>query len=691
MFDIKEKEKVGFVPKIIVPRIDGTMIKDIKLLTKENDEYDFSVYSYDPDDQKVVKIVEKWKSEKLVKPYIEDHGPIRNIRKNYLVEDGRFVMQELKIPPPDSGKVWDTINIDLTDNFFVVIDEDITFNNGIDKVNRWKGRIIVDGGTSFEQVFKFDEVSSMFVNPSDFGKVLFNAGGAKVAYESPKLQMIRLAMQKTSTPISRNISQNFGMDGKTIYRSPSSVITNNGVKEGDDLVIDLSDIAKARNLDIKIINTDEFKKVGKHIANDLLNVHERYPIDCLFGFTFLAPIASQIVNSKKWSGGRIGLWITGSSQCGKSHTALLFQNFFGEFMGDKSTFGWGGTPLGTQDGGYYFKDAIFMVDDFKIATFQSIHQVIMVLQNYTDGTSRTRFNMSSGHVEEGKPIRGSLLITGEDLLDDVGSIMNRYHVVRMDKVYKNKSAYSKTKDYTEFYSGFMGRYIAWLLKDPKSVDKIVVRIEKWKSELLESYSDLDIDRIAQSFAYNLVGFEMFCRFLEKNGFISMEKQIEMVKIHKNNLFGNIDAHIEGAKEATVSEIFINTLADLINSGAVKIYETSEKKPKPRNFKDDYVGFDDFDEYLYFWGVPVLNAVNKAAGLGKGLNNSKENLINELVKEGIMDPHIKKDGTFGGNLFPKSLYGKTQKTWRILKSALGYGREDMVTVVYEDDDVIDDDW
>ena len=37
----------------------------------------------------------------------------------------------------------------------------------------------------------------------------------------------------------------------------------------------------------------------------------------------------------------------------------------------------------------------------------------------------------------------------------------------------------------------------------------------------------------------------------------------------------------------------------------------------------------------------------------------------------------------GNTFGKPLYGKTQVTWRILKSALGYGREDMASVVYDE--------
>ncbi len=169
----------------------------------------------------------------------------------------------------------------------------------------------------------------------------------------------------------------------------------------------------------------------------------------------------------------------------------------------------------------------------------------------------------------------------------------------------------------------------------------------------------------------------FKKFLEENGFISAKNRVEMVKIHKNNLFLHIDKNVMDVKEATVSEVFINTLADLINSGAVKIHTVTKDVDSIHDFHEEYVGFDDGNkDCLYFFGVPVWNAVNKAAGSGKGLMNSKESLMGELVKRGIMVPHIKGDGT-KTNTFNKELYGKTQGTWRILKSALGYDDRDVL--------------
>lgn len=632
------------------------------------------------------KIAQDYIDNGLLELYIPD-VPLRTSDRRYVIEDGHFMIYESKKKIENGKEVWQEYGRPITDNFYIVIDTNIEFDDGVEKIHKYRGRIIVDNGAN---EFKFDADSRLFANPQDMAKLLSNVGGAKVIFDNNNLKDIRIATQWTSEYESRKISQVFGWQTNKVYRAQSSMIIRGGVvKLGDgDSEVDLSDIDKACKLDILPITDKEFKAVGKHIVDDLVNVHARYPIDCLFGFTFLAPIASQIVESKKWSGGRIGVWLVGSSQCGKSHTALLFQNFFGGFTGEGSVFGWGGTPYSIQAGGYYFKDAIFMVDDFKVATFSSsgLSTVISILQNYTDGASRTRLDTNM-NGSSGKSIKGSLLITGEDLLDDVGSVMNRYHVVRMDDSGMNTPAFSTTKDYVEFYSGFMGRYIAWLLEDNKSVEKLVIRIEKWKVEFMDRYEGTNINRIAQSFAYNLGGFDMFCRFLAKNGFISKEKQTKMVKIHKNNLFLNIDPHIEAAKDATVGEVFMSTLRDLIASGSVKIHVTEKDKPAGYGIRDEYIGFDNSDKYIYFFGKPTLSAVIKMVGVEGRLKNSKTNLVNELVKTGVMVPHIRKDGTKGSNTFNKGFYGNVVATWRILKSALGY--EDFASE--EDEDVEDEEW
>ena len=643
-------------------------------------------------DEEYNNLAGQYISEGIFRLYVSDEEALQVPSKRYAVEEGRFVVYDNKRRVVDGEPVWEEFCYSITDNFYIVIDEDVKFDDGIEKINKWRGRLIVKMENGSKE-YPFDVDGRLFATSQDMAKVLIEIASTQVPFDNSKLKDIRNAAVLTSDIIVREVSQVFGWHNKNVYQSQSAMIIKGGVKEMEDGNIDLSGIGIAKNLDIKAITNDEFKTVGKSIIKDLMHSHERYPIDCLFGFTFLAPIASRIISAKKWSGGRIGLWITGGSGCGKSYTSLLFQNFFGDFYGENATFSWLGTPYSIQEGGYYFKDAIYMVDDFKIAHFSAsaLGSAVMVLQNYADGTARTRLGADMT-VKEGKPIRGSILITGEDVIDDVGSVMARYHIVEMNSDYMNENAIEAAYEHRELYNGFMGRYIAWLLKDPKYVDKIVGKIEKWKSEFMGGKRSANIHRVAQSFAYNLVGFEMFCRFLEESGFISMEKQVEMVKIHKNNLFSKIDAHVMEVRDATVSEIFINTLKDLINSGAVKIYHAGIDIGDPSDLKDEYIGFDDDrDEndksYVYFFGIPVWNAVNRSAGSGKGLMNSKTNLMNELVKRNIMVPGNET------NTYRKKLNGKTQVTWRILKSALGYDYDDAFdrTSSGFDEDIDGDDW
>ena len=91
------------------------------------------------------------------------------------------------------------------------------------------------------------------------------------------------------------------------------------------------------------------------------------------------------------------------------------------------------------------------------------------------------------------------------------------------------------------------------------------------------------------------------------------------------------------------------------------------------------------EYLYFFGTPVLNVVTEAVRIstGRGLQNSKMNLMGELVKKGVMMPGNR------GNTFPKWLYGKTQITWKIQKSALGYDKGDVLDKYVEVVDGVDE--
>lgn len=162
----------------------------------------------------------------------------------------------------------------------------------------------------------------------------------------------------------------------------------------------------------------------------------------------------------------------------------------------------------------------------------------------------------------------------------------------------------------------------------------------------------------------------------------MEKQIEMVKIHKNNLFSKIDAHVSDVKEATVSEIFLNIMSDLINSGEVGIEKIDRDNKFVPNQKS--VGFDIDDQFIYFYPVVTWNVANAAAGSNRGLMNSRPNLMGELIKRGLMVPGKNQAADV------KNLNGRNVRVWKILKEAVGYSvLDELEDVKVTDEDM--EDW
>src|SRR5262249_16825090 len=144
----------------------------------------------------------------------------------------------------------------------------------------------------------------------------------------------------------------------------------------------------ARNLNLRPADPDELRRLKQHVVRDLLRCHDRTVTYPLLGAVALACLYRFAEGCS-----RPAIWLTGITGGGKSFIAKLFSNFFGRFSmeGDGSTASWTGTANYIQRQGYFFKDALYLVDDYKPEVIQ--HQnIVRVLQNYADNTARGRLN-----------------------------------------------------------------------------------------------------------------------------------------------------------------------------------------------------------------------------------------------------------------------------------------------------------
>jgi hypothetical protein len=603
----------------------------------------------------------------------------------YGIEGGCFVKYE---QVKDKNGDWETKTRNLC-NFTIDLQTDTLSDDGITSERWYEGEILVNGHRK-----PFKDEARKFVTGSDHARVLATAGGSELVIESRNLQDIRHAMQATSTPICRNIRQTFGLLDAYHYETPSVIIDRDGVCETKTRDIDLSGKGNAKHLDMQVLTDAEFKAVGEHIRDDLLNLHTRYVIDSLTGFAFLAPFKGELMRTTGWTGEHVGLFLVGTTGSGKSFDAITFQWFFGDFSANGAITSWTATPNELQVLGYYFKDAVYLVDDFKLSHFKGNPSryagAIGIMQNYTDGTARDRLT-SDIKIRQGQPIRGAVIVTGEDFPHNEASIEGRYHVIHVSGGGSREAGRECLKN-RHHYSGFMARYIAWMFQTDDYAAKIVERIDSHRGMFITGRENAtNIDRLAQSFAYNLTGYELFCHFMSDCGFVDAETAHNMIDAHKAELNANTDAALDAITSATASRMYLDILAELIASGRFKIHDWDDwhnvfnpeydrdnpdsdemiDEPLPLEDKPNCLGFDEDSEDPYLYIIPNVafaEVCRVATTQGMPFNHTQTGTGKELIAGGLM-----MEGSGSGIATAKWYQNKSRKVWKITKHALNYER------------------
>lgn len=576
----------------------------------------------------------------------------------YAIEEGCFVKYTYKkvIDRKSKEVTWEPMKTVLC-NFVVDLQTDTLSSDGITSERWWEGEILVNSHR-----IPFKDEARKFITPADHGKVLATAGGSALVFENRNLQDIRHAMQEISTPKCRNVRQTFGLRDTYTYETPSVMIDRDGVhptKTGD---IDLSGKGNAKHLDMQVLTDAEFRAVGAHIRDDLLHLHTPYVINSLTGFTFLAPFNTEITCTRGWTGENVGLVLIGTTGENKTFNATMYQWFFGDFSQKGAITSWTATPNEIQVVGYYFKDAVFLVDDFKLSHFRGnpsrYASAIGILQNYPDGTARDRLT-SEIKIREGQPIRGALIATGEDFPHNEASLEGRYHIIYTSGGATNREVGGRCLRNRHRYSGFMARYIAWVFQKDEYAADIVHRIDMHRDIFIAGReTETNIDRLAQSFAYNLAGFELFCHFMGDCGFVYPETAQTMIEAHKTELNANINIAVDAVRDATASATFLRILSELIVSGRFKIHDwgdwhtvsnpdydprnpdSEERISEPLPLKDlPYcIGFDEQsdDPYLYIIpGLAFAEVCRVAAMQGMPFPHTQTGTGKELISVGGM--------------------------------------------------------
>ena len=284
-------------------------------------------------------------------------------------------------------------------NFLALFDRDIKIRDGHESRRRFVGRLTLLGATSHFAIDAED-----FANPHKLAAAIFAAAGPK-AQILGRPELLRAAISACSEPTARVVTTDFGWsESGDAYLAPSARVDGRGAHATvpDDAVrIDLAGERCARHLDLAVPGPGEVEVLKRHVVEDLLTLHDRRVT-----FALLASVALAVLFRFVGGMNRPALWMVGLTGGGKSFAAKLFQNFFGDFPVElgSAVGAWLSTGNFLQRQGYFFKDASYLIDDYKSDVTRQA-DVVRLLQNYADGSARGRLN-SDATSNVSREIRG---------------------------------------------------------------------------------------------------------------------------------------------------------------------------------------------------------------------------------------------------------------------------------------------
>jgi hypothetical protein len=246
--------------------------------------------------------------------------------------------------------------------------------------------------------------------------------------------------------------------------------------------------------------------------------------------------------------------------------AKLFMNFFGDFPVSSGRFAtWSSTPNYIQRQGYFFKDAMYLVDDFKPEVIQN-YNIVRIMQTYSDGTARGRLR-SDATTNVSRPIRGLLVCTGEDVPEHNASSMARSLVIKVSQRPKDLIRGNRCVAECKNYSGVMADFIRWLIAKDRLKgfgDRVIELQQQFYSDVAGQQND---SRIATNLALMGAAFEQIAEYL---GDVWPDWKAEAKRFIDEDLMAIRDQMLGEVKDQQGSEVFLRTLADLIRFNHVRI-------------------------------------------------------------------------------------------------------------------------
>lgn len=417
-----------------------------------------------------------------------------------------------------------------------------------------------------------------------------------------KIEQIRMCIDKYSKPKTVKKSKNFGYTkDRTIYYTPSVRIDKDSILPNEELKIEIGQGSKAADklLDFSLITEGRSEDYWKSFIKEKIITGlytNKHLIIAILTHVFGPFMKGYFGNADSES--PYTLWLTGETGTGKTRLSLIIQRLFGQFINLHS---WASTAYNLQATGYYYKDAVFCMDDFKFAHFPNpgdVEKAMSILQTAYDKQGRGRLNRN-GEISRTYVIRGNILVNGEDILSSQASLVARMILLNIktaDRIYDPK-LYNEVQD----ISLNINELTPYIVKFCFTLDP--VKIETAKEYYQQKVADITKDysngpRLAENFSKLLIyGTQGVIDYFWSD--LSQPQRESMYKEFETYIMGCLDYQMSIVAEETLATKVWDALNLLISTGKVRIvlgtnrlHELDKKSGIP------IVGFiDKMDTYI----------------------------------------------------------------------------------------------
>jgi hypothetical protein len=577
--------------------------------------------------------------------------------KEYSVKNNQIIRTSwAKIKGTDE---FEKVETEITSRGYVIVTESKETRTEV-----MYGGLIIDGDTKK----RFDLPASLWANGIRLAEKLKGLAGEHLMFDSKNHEHLSKASQLLEPHKKKMEAQDFGWNSDwTEYFGVECVIDKDGIHEPGNRIFDAPE-GNALHLGLTIPKSkEETKLLIEHILNELMVFNNEEVMRLVIGTAFIAPFNSFFRKNANATNPVPSLFLQGTTSDGKTTCALLGQCFYGVVREGDLT-GFNSTKMCIAEKGWFYKDALYCLDDLKFSSMPDYEKTgtISMLQSYIDGHGKGRLGKpsSGGYMPtEGKPIRGTILGTGEDLPSGEASIMGRYMIVPIESSTKNKALLGRCLELSKDYSSVMSEFIYFILQRSDWQAQLLKAFDAFRNTFEQEIGSqhTNLIRVCSQLALNQIGLKLFLKFAKSFGACDEERVQQILAIHHKSLSDLCIKRIDQIKQEKASVRFLETFCALLKGKQIHIDGTGFDMNANKNSKS--VGF--FENGIYYINPPLaLDQVQRCLASTSKINFASYSLGQQLKRDGLLAEYSK-----GKSTVQKRQGGSRDSYWAIKEEVI----------------------